>query len=169
MEPSPIPEQEATTVLPGLPPALPLLLSTVIAAAGWSWPAELQPLVTALRRHRFSIRIEPPPRRGAYGQFDPARRTLWIAPITAELGIARHTLLHEAAHAAQSCPDGVLRPIGWQLPLSPLIEREISALTLRNYGAQQRLLEQEAFAVQGQSNAVALIVRALDQRCSPSP
>jgi hypothetical protein len=43
-----------------------------------------------------------------------------------------------------------------------LIEREISALTLRNSGAQQRLLEQEAFAVQGQPNAVALIVRALD-------
>ena len=169
MEPSPIPAQEATTVLPGLPPPLPLLLSTVVATAGWSWPTDLQPLLTALRRHRFSIRIEPPPRRGAYGQFDPARRTLWVAPITAELGIARQTLLHEAAHATQSCPDGVLRPIGWQLPLSPLITREISALTLRSYSPGQRLLEQEAFAVQGQPNAVALIVRALDQRCHPAP
>jgi hypothetical protein len=37
----------------------------------------------------FAVRIEPPPSCKAYGQFDPARRTLWIAPITAELGIAR--------------------------------------------------------------------------------
>jgi len=155
--------------LPALLSPLPLLLGSVIAAAGWSWPAELQPLLAALSRHRFAVRIEPPPNRRAYGQFDPARRTLWIAPITAELGIARQTLLHEAAHAAQSCPDGVLRPIGWQLPLSPLIAREISALTLNNYSARQRLLEQEAFAVQGQPNAVALIVRALDQRCRPAP
>jgi hypothetical protein len=43
-----------------------------------------------------------------------------------------------------------------------LIERVISVLTLRNYGAQQLLLEQEAFAVQCQPNAVALIVRALE-------
>ena len=74
-------------------------------------------------------------------------------------------MLHEAAHAAQSCPDGVLRPIGWRLPLNPLIEREISAITLNNYGSNTRLLELEAFAVQGQANAVPLIVRALDQRC----
>jgi hypothetical protein len=101
--------------------------------------------------------------------FDPARRTIWVAPITAELGILRPTLLHEAAHAAQSCPDGVLRPIGWRLPLSPLIEREIAAITLHNYGSNTQLLEREAFAVQGQAHAVALIMRALDQRgCSPS-
>ena len=84
-----------------------------------------------------------------------------------QLGIARQTLLHEAAHAAQSCPDGVLRPIGWRLPLSPLIEREISAITLNHYGSNTRLLEREAFALQGQADAVALIVRALDQRCRP--
>lgn len=143
----------------------PLLLSTVMAAGGWAWPADLQPLLAALRRHRFSVLFEPPPRRGVYGMFDAARRTLWVAPITADLGIARQTLLHEAAHAAQSCPDGVLRPVGWRFPLTPLIEREISAITLRHYGVDSRLLEQEAFGVQGQANAVALIVRALDQRC----
>lgn len=97
-----------------------MLLHPLLATGGWAWPTDLQPLLAALRRHRFSV----------------------------QLGIARQTLLHEAAHAAQSCPDRVLRPIGWRLPLSPLIEREVSA-------------------VQGQADAVALIVRALDQRCRP--
>lgn len=145
-----------------------LLLSTSLATGGWAWPADLQPLLSALRRHRFSVQLAPPPRRGVYGMFDATRRTLWVAPITGELGIARQTLLHEAAHAAQSCPEGVLRPIGWRLPLNPLIEREISAITLLHYGSSSRLLEREAFAVQGQANAVALIVRALDQRCRPA-
>jgi len=126
-----------------------VVLLPLLATAGWAWPADLQPLLAALRRHRFSVQLAPPPRRGVYGMFDAARRTLWVAPITGELGIARQTLLHEAAHAAQSCPDGVLRPVGWRLPLNPLIERE-------------------AFAVQGQAKAVALIVRALDQRCRPA-
>jgi len=114
----------------------------------WLGPTDLQPFVAALHRHRFSVQVAPPPSRGVYGMFDAARRTIWVAPITAELGIARQTLLHEAVHAAQSYPDGVLRPIGWRLPLSPLIEQEISAITLHNYGSNTRLLEREAFAVQ---------------------
>ena len=77
-------------------------------------------------------------------------------------------MLHEATHAAQNCPDGMLRPVGWRLHLNPLIEREISAITFNNYGSHTRLLEREAFAVQGQANAVPLIVRALDQRCRPA-
>jgi hypothetical protein len=110
-----------------------MLLLPLLATGGWVWPTDLQPLLAALRRHRFSVQLAPPPRRGAYGMFDQASRTIWVAPITAELGITRQALLHEAAHAAQSCPDGVLRPIGWRLPLSPLIEREISAITLNHY------------------------------------
>ena len=144
-----------------------LLLSTALASGGWAWPADLQPLLAALRRHRFSVQLAHPPIPRAYGMFDPARRTIWVSPLTIELGIARQTLLHEAAHAAQSCPDGVLRPIGWRLPISPMIEREISAITLINYGSSTRLLEREAFAVQGQPNAVAMILRALAQRCRP--
>jgi len=143
------------------------LLLLLLVTTGWAWPTDLQPLLAALRRHRFSVQLAPPPRPGVCGMFAPASRTLWVAPLTAELGIARQTLLHEAAHAAQSCPDGVLRPIGWRLPLSPLIEREIAVITMRNYDSRNLLLEREAFAVQGQANAVALIIRALEQRCRP--
>ena len=55
-----------------------------------------------------------------------------MAPLTIELGIARQTLLHEAANAAQSCPSGAMRPIAWRLPISPMIEREISSITVNN-------------------------------------
>lgn len=142
-----------------------LLTSTLATAPMAPWPADLQPLLAALNRHRFTLKLQPPPRRGVYGLFDPTRRTIWVAPITIALGIARQTLLHEATHAAQSCPGGVVRPIGWQLQLSPVIEREITRITHANYGSQQLAIEREAFTVQGQTNAVALIVQALDKRC----
>ena len=143
-----------------------LLLSTALGVTPPSpWSADLLPLLKTLSRYGFRVRLQPPPRSGAYGLFDPKFRTLWIAPITHDLGIARPTLLHEAAHAAQSCPAGVVRPIGWSLPLTPLIEGEISRITHTHYGRQHLAIEQEAFAVQGQPNAVVLIMRALRQRC----
>jgi hypothetical protein len=129
------------------------------------WGRDFQPLLLALKQQGFRLRLEPPPRRGVYGLFEASTRTLWIAPISQELGIARQTLLHEAVHAAQSCPTGVLRPVGWSLPLTPLIEREISGILIRGYQHHNRALELEAFALQGQPNAVALLVQALQQRC----
>jgi len=148
-----------------------LLLTAPAASAatggshGTPWGPELTPLLDALRQHGFRLRFEPPPRRGAYGLYEAGSRTLWIAPISHQLGIARQTLLHEAVHAVQSCPDGVLRPIGWRLPLSPLIEREISGILTRGYQHHNRVVEQEAFALQGQANAVPLLLQAMRQRC----
>lgn len=139
--------------------------ATAAGAPGNPWGPQLTPLLQALRQHGFRLRFEPPPRRGAYGLYEAGSRTLWIAPISHQLGIARQTLLHEAVHAVQSCPDGVLRPIGWRLPLSPLIEREISGILTRGYPHQNRLVEQEAFALQGQANAVPLLLQAMRQRC----
>lgn len=129
-------------------------------------PADLQPLVTALQRHGFRLRIELPPARQVYGQYVPASRTLWLSPLSFELGIARQTFLHEAVHAVQSCPDGkVLRPIGWTLPLQPVVRNEISGIVLNRYGSHSHLLEQEAFALMGQPDAVPRLLRALAQRC----
>ena len=136
-------------------------------------PADLQPLVRVLRSHGFRVRIALPPQRRAYGQYEPASRTLWLSPLSFELGIARQTFLHEAVHAAQSCPDGkVLRPIGWTLPLQPVVRNEIGGLVLNGYAVHNRVLEQEAFALQGQPDAVPLLLRALAQRCrgtKPAP
>jgi hypothetical protein len=60
-------------------------------------------------------------------------RTLWVHPITFELGISRQTLLHEAVHAAQSCPNGQLSRLRIPVLISPLIEQEINSILFRNY------------------------------------
>lgn len=156
-----------------LPPAL-LISALLLQLAGSplaprslsALPLDLQPLVKALQRHGFQVRIALPPARQAYGQYEPASRTLWLSPLSFELGIARQVFLHEAVHVAQSCPGGrVLTPIGWTLPLQPVVRNEISGLVLNGYAAHSRVLEQEAFALQGQPDAVARLLRALAQRC----
>lgn len=130
-------------------------------------PPELMPVLRALKSHGFQVRIALPPARQAYGQYEPASRTLWLSPLSFELGIARQTFLHEAVHAVQSCPDGkVLRPIGWTLPLQPVVRNEISGVLFNAYGAQSRVLEQEAFALQGQPDAIPRLLQALAKRCS---
>jgi hypothetical protein len=156
-----------------VPPAL--LLRALILQVGASplaersesaLPPRLMPLVRALKGHGFRLRIALPPARQAYGQYEPASRTLWLSPLSFELGIAHQTFLHEAVHAAQSCPDGkVLRPVGWTLPLQPVVRKEISGVLLNGYAAQSRTLEQEAFALQGQPDAVARLLQALKERC----
>ncbi len=93
-------------LLPWLPESLALAwagLVTVVVAASPSWagsqdthgplPAQLQPLVLELQAYGFQIRLAPPPKRGAYGLFESKSRTLWIAPVTIPLGIARQTFL----------------------------------------------------------------------------
>ena len=71
-------------------------------------PAELRPRDAELRRHGFDVKLKRPPVKGVYGLYQSAPRRLWIAPVTRELGIFRQTYLHEAVHAAQSCPHGRL-------------------------------------------------------------
>ncbi len=128
-------------------------------------PAELLPVAQELQRHGFTVRLAPPPIRGAYGLYQARSRTLWVAPIAFELGIGRQTFLHEAVHAAQSCPGGTLTPIGWRLVLSPVVEREIRGILSTRYHHGNRLLELEAFGMQGQADAPGRVVAALRQRC----
>ena len=129
-------------------------------------PADLQPLVQTLQSKGFSLRIALPPARGAYGLFEAKSKRLWISPLTIPLGIVRQTLVHEAVHAAQSCPTGRLTPLGWSAQLNPVVEREISAILLRSYHHGNRALEREAFMLQGQRDAVPKLVKAIQQRCS---
>lgn len=128
-------------------------------------PTDLQPLASALQQHGFRVVIALPPMRRAFGQYEPRSRTLWISPLSFELGIVRQAVLHEAVHAVQSCPSGTLRPIGWSLPLSPLIANQINGVVLDGYPRHTRALEQEAFALQGQPDAIPRLLRALRERC----
>lgn len=137
-----------------------LLLNPVPADA-----ATVQDLLKALQRHGFTVKQQQPSDRNAYGQFIPGRKLLVIAPITRELGIARHVLLHEAVHAAQSCPAGRLQRIGLTPSADPAVERHIRYLLTNHYSQNHQLLEQEAFLIQSQPDAEALIIQALDQRC----
>ena len=128
-------------------------------------PGDLKPLVTTLQRHGFNVRIALPPARGSYGLFQSKTRTLWISPLAFHLGIARQTFLHEATHAAQSCPSGRLTPLGWTLKVDPVVDSAIRANLLKSYHHASHALEREAFFVQGQPNAVTRLVQSLDKRC----
>ena len=126
---------------------------------------DLKPLLNLLRDKGFIVKFKNPPQKGVFGLFQSKNKTIWISPITYELGIFRQTILHEATHAAQSCPYGLLNPIGLNLPISPFIRKEIQSNLLRNYSRNNFLIEEEAFSLQGQKNAVELLLKALDERC----
>ena len=127
--------------------------------------ATIDALLQTLQRHGFHIEQRHPPNRTAYGQFIAARKLLLISPLATELGVARAVLLHEAVHAAQSCPSGQLRPLGLTLSAAPAVESRIRYLLTHHYAQSQVVLEEEAFQVQAQPNAVALIIDALNRRC----
>ena len=132
------------------------------------WPAELAPLEQELRGFGFRVLLALPPHRASYGLFVPSIRTLWVSPLAFELGIGRQTFLHEAVHAAQSCPTGKLTPIGWTFQLEPVVRQQIGGILTTNYHHGSRVLEQEAFGLQGQADAVARLSVALKARCKPA-
>ena len=141
--------------------ALGLLLIGLPAPA-----ADLEQLQRSLLRHGFTIEVRQPPGQ-AYGRFIPAQRRLEISPLVQELGITRPVLLHEAVHAAQSCPHGSLTLIGVQRPVDPAVGSRIRFLLRNHYQPNRAALEQEAFVIQSQPDAEQLIITALNQRCSP--
>lgn len=146
-----------------LPLAVPAAARAKTAAP--AFPAELQPLLAALKRARYEVKLEQPPQQGAYGMTDSRKRRIWIAPISIDLGIVRATLIHEAVHAAQGCPRGKLKPIGWSVDLDHKIEREISGLLYRGYPRGSFEVEREAFSMQSHPRAIAMLIAALNQRC----
>ena len=158
----PVPVVGATALLLALSPLDPRPLSVL--------SPDLQPLVRALQQRGFRVRIALPPRPGAYGEFEARSRTIWVSPLGFELGIGRQVFLHEAVHAVQSCPGGVVRPLGWRLPVQPEVERGIRVNLLHAYAADNWLVEQEAFALPAQKDAVARLLQAVGQRCGgPRP
>ena len=141
--------------------ALALLLLAPPAPAG-----DLEQLQRSLLRHGFTIEVRQTPGR-AYGRFIPAERRLEISPLVRDLGITRPVLLHEAVHAAQSCPNGTLTLIGVQRPVDPAVGSRIRYVLRNHYKPNIAAVEQEAFVIQSQPDAEQLIITALNQRCSP--
>ena len=95
--------------------ALLMLLPTLASAS------DLNDLYRALIRHGFTIEERQPP-GNADGRFIPSERRLEISPLVRELGIARPVFLHEAVHAAQSCPKGDLSLIGVTRRADPMVD-----------------------------------------------
>ena len=126
---------------------------------------DLIPLLDLLYKKGFKVHFQNPPKKGVYGLFNSKSKIIWISPISFELGIGRQTLLHEATHAAQSCPYGSLTPVGWELPITPFIKKEIQAILINRYPSKKYIFEKEALSLQGQKNAVSLLLEAISQRC----
>ena len=138
--------------------ALFMLLPTSASAA------DLNDLYRALLRHGFTIEERQQP-GNAYGRFIPSERRLVISPLVRELGIARPVFLHEAVHAAQSCPNGDLSLIGVTRKADPVVDSRIRYLLRNFYKPINSSLEQEAFVIQSQPDAEQIIITALSKRC----
>ena len=151
--------------VPSLGAAL-LIASTALAPRPLSsLPASLQPLVKALQKHGFRIRIELPPVKLSYGLYQPKQRTIWVSPLAFELGIGRQTFVHEAVHAVQSCSDGVMKPLGWKVSTPGIVMSEINRRLQSGYPLKSRAIEKEAFAIQGLPDAEERLIKALRERC----
>ena len=127
---------------------------------------DLQELVRALRSIDYDIRFENTPIPGKYGLTDAKNKTIWVAPITIEMGIFRKTLIHEAVHAIQSCSSGKFMPIGWELSVSPVIEQSIKSNLYLNYPRRSHGIEKEAFLMQAQEKPIPRILETLKARCN---
>ena len=141
-----------------------LLLLMMILLPARAIAADLNALQQTLFRYGFQIEARQPP-GGAYGRFIPDQRLLEISPLVGDLGITRPVLLHEAVHAAQSCPDGQLTLLNLKRRSSPVVESRIRYLLTNHYSQDHLALEQEAFRLQSQPDAEALIIAALKRRC----
>ena len=128
-------------------------------------PQNLIPLVQILREAGYEVNFSKPPIPGAYGATNARKKKIWIAPISVDMGIARQTLIHEAVHAAQGCPNGKYEPIGWNVSIPKNVETTIKQILYQKYARKDYAVEKEAFYMQNHPEAIKKISAALKQRC----
>ena len=115
-----------------------------------------------LESYDFTVKIEIPPARRAYGLLQTKSKTIWINPIVFDLEIALPTLIHEATHAAQVCAgNGEIFPLN--LSISP--PNVARPFFTRYHEGFRRHLEAEAYAVQAHPEGYEMIVDLLDEHC----
>ena len=122
-------------------------------------------LIRVLEEKGFKVIFEHPRESKAYGLFSSKEKILFISPLAYELGIGRSVLVHEAVHASQSCPSGVMSPVGWTLKVKPVVMRGITRVLTLSYHKNQHL-EREALMMQAQPDAIKRVKKALEQRCT---
>ncbi|MBE9175937.1 hypothetical protein IQ225_12660 [Synechocystis salina LEGE 06155] len=134
---------------------------TVVAQTPSTDP-DFASLKQQLEAKQFKVLLSPPPQRGDYGLLNAESRTIWIHPLTFELGIAVPVIVHEAVHAAQVCKgQGQLAPLG--VTVEPLVYAR--PFWLRYNEIHRQDLEREAFTIQTQPNRIALVSDYLKQFC----
>ena len=129
------------------------------------FPQNLLAIVQILGNAGYRVYFSKPPVSGAYGATNARKKTIWLAPISVDMGIARQTLIHEAVHAAQGCPNGRYEPIGWNVSLPKNIETTIKQILYQKYARKDYAVEKEAFYMQSHPEAFKKISAALKQRC----
>ena len=126
-----------------------MLSAQVVVAQGITADPEFTNLQQQLTELNFKVLIAPLPQQGAYGLLNASSRTIWIHPLTFDLGIASPVLVHEAVHAAQTCKgNGQLESL--ELEIEPLIYAR--PFWMRYGDIYRQDLEREAFAIQTQPN-----------------
>ena len=118
---------------------------------------DLSNLIKLLNKKGFKIKNELPPIKEAYGLFENSTKTIWISPITNKLGIYKNVLVHEAVHAAQSCPRGFLTKLNIPIKLNSSQEKIIKMKLVNHYNHRNFLLEKEAFSIQTLPNSVEIV------------
>lgn len=119
-------------------------------------------LKNKLESYGFEVLIKTSPVRGSYGLLNAQSKQIWVDPLVFQLGIAKPTLIHEAVHAAQYCAgNGKMQALG--LKISP--PNQARPFFMHYQDPTRRHLEQEAFAVQTQPNALELVISLLSQHC----
>lgn len=119
-------------------------------------------LKNKLESYGFKVLLQASPVRGSYGLLKTTSKQIWIDPLVFQLGIARPTLIHEAVHAAQYCAgNGKIQALG--LTISP---PNVARPFFMHYeNGMTRQLEQEAYAVQTQPDALKLVLSLLSKHC----
>ena len=139
------------------------LLTLAIVLIGQVPPEDkFNHLKQQLESYDFTVKIEPPPAKGAYGLLQTKTKTIWINPIVFDLEIALPTLIHEATHAAQVCAgNGEIFPLN--LSISP--PNVARPFFTRYHEGFRRHLEAEAYAVQAHPQGYNMILDLLEKHC----
>lgn len=139
-----------------------ILYSSLLISQTQQPPQQFLSLKNQLEQYGFEVKVELPPKRGAYGLLREGNKKIWINPVVFELHIATPTIIHESVHAAQLCAGkGKMELLG--LDIQPI--RIARRLFLRYTNSRVRNLEREAYAVQTQPNSFEIATNLLNKHC----
>ena len=139
-----------------------ILYSSLLISQTQQPPQQILSLKNQLEQYGFEVKVELPPKRGAYGLLREGNKKIWINPVVFELQIATPTIIHESVHAAQLCAGkGKMELLG--LDIQPI--RIARRLFLRYTNSRVRNLEREAYAVQTQPNSFEIATNLLNKHC----